>query len=98
MGKHRNATKVGGGAHKDVSPAPSYHGVKPCDTAQHLTEEVASQTYMSLKMPFRFTQSSRLPFIHPLSLEPCLVHSTTPNDWMHYCIHIRVTLKVGKGE
>ena len=42
MGKHRNATKVDGGAHKDTSLTPSSHGGELCDTAQDLMEEVKS--------------------------------------------------------
>ena len=61
-------------------------------------EEVASQMGMSPKTPFRFTQLSRSPSICSSLLEHWLVHSTTPDDWMQYCIHIRVTLKEGKGD
>ena len=52
MGKHRNTTKVGGGMHKDISPALSSHGGELCDTAQKLTEEEASQMGTSPKSPF----------------------------------------------
>ena len=52
MGKCRNATKVGGGVHKDTSPTPSSHGGEPCDTVQDLMEEVASQVGASPKAPF----------------------------------------------
>ena len=38
MGKHKNATKVGGGVHKDASPTSSSHGGEPCDIAQDLME------------------------------------------------------------
>ena len=57
------------GVHKDASPTPSPHGGEPCDRAQDLMEEVASQTGASPKIPFRFTQLSRLPSICSLSLE-----------------------------
>ena len=97
MGKHRSATKAGGGAHKDASPTLSSHGGKQGDTAQDLMEEVASQMGKSPKMPFRFTQLSRLSYVCSLSLEHWLVCSTTPMIQMCYCIHIRVTLEKGKG-
>ena len=51
MGKHRNATKEGGGEHKDTSPTLSSHGGDLCDTAQDLMEEVASQTDASPRFP-----------------------------------------------
>ena len=56
MGKHRNPTKVEWSSHKDASPTLSSHGGELCDTAQDLTEEVASQMGMSPKMHFRFAQ------------------------------------------
>ena len=59
MGKHRNATNVGGGLYKDASPTPSSQGGELCDTAQDLMEEVASQMGLSPVSPFRFTQLSR---------------------------------------
>ena len=75
MANHRNATKVSGDMQKDTSPTQSFHGGEPCDTPQDLmeetasTEEVLSQVGASLKMPFRFTQSSRLPSKCSLLLE-----------------------------
>ena len=97
MGKCRNATKVGGSGHKDASPNPSSHGGGLCDTVQDLIEEVASQTGASPKTPFRFTVNRLLSVCSPL-LEHQQAHSTTPNDWIHYCIHITVTLGEGKGD
>ena len=60
-------------------------------------EEVLSQPGMSPKMPFRFTQLSRLPCICSLLLkhqQTCLI---TPHDQLHYCIHVRVTLGERRG-
>ena len=62
------------------------------DTAQNLLEEVWLQMGMSPRAPFRFTQLSRSPSIWSLSPEGRWAHMTTPNNWMHYCIHVRVTL------
>ena len=83
---------------KDAFPTPSSHGGELCDTAQGQMEEVASQMGASSKMPFRYTQLSRLPSVHSLSLECQLVHSTNSNDQLYYCIHITVTLEEGKGD
>ena len=60
-------------------------------------EEVLLQMGMPPKMPFRFMQLSRLPSIHSLSLDHQWASSVTPDDQMHYCIHIRVTLGEGRG-
>ena len=98
MEKHRNATKVGRDMHKVASPTPSSHGGELCDTAQDLMEEVATQMGTTLKMPFRFTQLSRLPSESSPSFEHRCASSTTPNNWMHYCVHVRVTLQEGKGD
>ena len=69
MGKHRNATKAGGGAQRYTFPTPSYCGGKPKDTTHDLLEEVSSQTSASPKASFRLTQLSRSPSIHSLSPE-----------------------------
>ena len=101
MGKCRNTAKSDGG--KDTSPTPSSHGGEPCDTAQDQIEEVASmeevlsQMGTSPKMPFRFIQLSRLPSVCSQLPELPQTHSLTPDDQMHYCIHIRVTLEEGRG-
>ena len=103
MGKHRNTTKAGRGTQKNTSPTLSSCGGKPCDTAQDLMEEAALmeevllQMSTSPKMPFRFTQTSRLPSVCSLLIEHQWACSTTPNDQMHYCIHVRVTLEEGRG-
>ena len=47
---------------------------------------------LSPKIPFRFTQLSRSPSTCSLSPEGGQAHSWTPDDKMHYCVHIRVTL------
>ena len=60
-------------------------------------EEVLSQMDASPKMPFRFTQSSRSPSICSLLLEHGWTCWTTPDDWTHYCVHVRVTLGEGRG-
>ena len=95
MGKHKNTTKSGGGAQRDASPTLLSHWGKPDDTPQYLIEEVSSQIGMSPKAPFRFTQLSRLPSVQSLSPEGRQACSTTPDSQMHYCIHIRVTLREG---
>ena len=43
-------------------------------------------------MPFRFTQSSRLPSACFLLLDNQWAYSTAPDDWTCYCVHLRVTL------
>ena len=60
-------------------------------------EEVLSQAGASPKMSFRFTQLSRLPLIHSILLGHQWAHSTTPDNWMCYCAHIRVAL-LGEGQ
>ena len=49
----------------------------------------------SPQAPFRFTQSIRLPPIWFLSHEGKQACSMTPDNQMHYCIHVRVTLGEG---
>ena len=83
---------------KDASPTPSSHGGELYDTAQGPTEEVASQMGTSPKTSFRFTQSSGSHSTCSLSLEHQWASSTTPNNQMHYCIHIKVTLGEGRGD
>ena len=70
MGKHKNAAKWGADVWKGASPTPSSHIGEAGDTgdAVHklgddvaLLEEELSQMGTPSKMPFRFTQSSRLP-------------------------------------
>ena len=103
MGKHKNATMPSGGMQRDTSPTPSSCGGKPGDTAQNLIEEVTSmeevllQKGTSPKTPFRFTQSKRLLSIWSLSPEHWWDHSTSPDEQMWYCIHVRVTLEDGRG-
>ena len=92
MGKHKNATKAGGGVQRDPFPTPLSKGGEPEDTVHDLIEEVSSQMGTSPKAPFTFMQSSRLPSIHSLSPEGRWACSMTPDNQMHYCIHIRVTL------
>ena len=89
MGKWKNAVKAGGGVQRDTSPIPSFHGGKPEDTTHDLLEEVLSQTGASPRAPFRFTPSSRLPSIWSLSPEGRRACSMTPENWMHYCIHVK---------
>ena len=79
-------------------PPPSSHGSELCDIAQDLMEEVTSQIGPSPKMLFRFTLSSRSPSAHSPLLEHQQAWSTTPDNWMHYCVHIRVTLEDRKGD
>ena len=102
MSQDNIGIRPGRGMQKDTSHTPSSHGGEPSDAVldlieELLMEEVLSQMGASSKMPFRFTQLSRLPSVHSLSLECQWACSTTPNNWMHYCIHIRVTLGEGRG-
>ena len=60
-------------------------------------EEILSQMGSSLKMPFRYTQLSRSPSTHSLSIKHQWTHSVTPDDQMHYCVHVRVTLGEERG-
>ena len=69
MGKHRNATKGGADAQKGISPTPLFHVGETGNTGDvvhDLKDKVASlentlsQMGTSSKMPFHFTQCSRL--------------------------------------
>ena len=73
-------------------PSLSFCGSEPEDTTHDLLEEVSSQMGTSPRAPFRFTQYSRLPSIWSLQPKGRQACSMTPNNWMHYCVHIRVTL------
>ena len=95
MGKCRNAPKAGGGAQRYTSPIPSCCGGEWEDTTHDLLEEVSSQMGTSPKAPFSFMHSSRSPSIHSLSPDGRQACSTITEYWMHYCIHIKVTL--GRG-
>ena len=97
MGKCKNATKAGGGAQRDASPTLLSCGGGPEDTAQDLIEEASLQMGISSKAPFRFTLLKRFPSIHSLLLEGRQTCSTTPDNEMFYCVHIRVTLEEGGG-
>ena len=92
MGKYKNANKAGRGAQRYTFPTLLFWGGKPEDTAHDLLEEVSMQTGASPKVPFRFTQSSRLPSLCLLSAEGRWACSVTPDSQTHYCIHMRVTL------
>ena len=84
------------GTQRDASPTSSSFGDELCSTGQHQIEEVASilsQMGTSPKMPYRLT----LPSMHSLSLEHQWAHSVTPHNWTHYCVHVRVTQGVGRG-
>ena len=104
MGKCKNATKRDTGAQKGTYLMPASHGGNAGytgNTAQDLMEEVASleevllQMGTSTKMPFRFTQSSRLPSKWSLPPECWWGHSITPEDQMCYYIHIRWLFRMG---
>ena len=95
MGKYKNATKRGRGAQEHTSSTPSFWGGEPWDTAPNLAEEVSTQMGASPKVSFRFTQPHRLSPVCSLSPEVGQTCSRTPDDWMHYCIHARVTLREG---
>ena len=91
MCKHRIIPKRVGAYTRMV---PALHHLKEvsCEIQPRIWQKkVASQIGMSPIMPFRFTQSSRFPSTCSLLLEHQWALSTTPNDLMHYCIHIRMT-------
>ena len=98
MGKWKNTVKAGGGEQRDASPTPLSCGGKPENTTCNLLEEVSSQMGMSPRAHFRFIQSSRSPSIWSLSPEGRWVHSMTPYNWMHCCVHIRVSLGEMEGD
>ena len=93
MGRCKNVTKTGREVQGYTSPTPSFQGGKAEDTAPDLIEEVLTQIGMSPKVPFRFTQSNRLPSTHSLSPEGGQACSMTPDNKMCYCIPIRLTLE-----
>ena len=105
MGKQNNAAKAGKAPSSHSSTPSSLVGEArdPCNTVQDLRDEVASlqealsQIGTSSQMPFQFTQYSGLPLEQSVLLE----HWADPSankDWMHYCIHIRVILREGRGD
>ena len=73
-----------------------------CNAGQDQIEEVASmeeilsQIGTSPKTPFRLIQLSQWTSIHSLSLKHQWAHWVTPNNWMCYCIHVRVSLREGR--
>ena len=105
MRKHKNATKRGSDAQKDISPTPSSCVGEADDTGDvvyDLRDEVSSledallQMGASSKMPFHFAWCSRSPSEWSLSLEH---QQSNPahEDQMCYCINVRVTLGEGRG-
>ena len=59
------------------------------------------QHYRWVHLPrclFTFAQLSRLSSTWSPLLEHQWVCSTIPEDWTHYCIHIRATLEEGKSD
>ena len=103
MGKCKNPTKKGSNAQKCISLTPSSHLDEAGDTGDTghvvydlrdevaLLEEALSQMGASPKMPFHFAQCGRLP--SEPSLWPEHQQSNpVPEDQMHYCIQVRVTL------
>ena len=78
---------------RDTSPAPSFCGDKPEDTTHNLLEEVSLQMGASPNAPFRFRQSSKFPFTHCLSAEERWACSMTPDNQMHYGLHVILTLR-----
>ena len=74
---------------------PSLHRGEPEDSAHDFLEEVSLQMGASPRAPFRFNQTSRSSSIWSLSPEgwwACLMIS---DNWMHYIVHIRMTLGEG---
>ena len=63
IGKQKIATKAGGGVQWDTAPTLSFCGGELEDTTHNLLEDVTLQVVVSPRSPFRFTQSSRSPFI-----------------------------------
>ena len=96
MGQGKNTTKAGWGAQRDTSSTLSSHGGKPEDTTHDQLEEVSLQMGASSKTHFRFMQLSRQPSVHSLSPEGRWACLMTPDNGMHYCLHVRVIL--GEGE
>ena len=64
IGKHKNATRAGGGVQRDTSPTLLLCGGETEDTTHDLLEEVSFQMCMSPIAPFRFMQSSRQITLH----------------------------------
>ena len=106
MGKHKNTTKGGSDAQKGISHTLSSHAGEAGDTGDvvhdlrdevALLKDVLSQMGTSSKTPFCFTQDSRSPSEWSLSPEQ---QQSNPahEDWMCYCIQIRVTLGEGGGD
>ena len=95
MGKHKNTTKTGREEQGYTFPTPSFWGGKPEHTAPNLIEEVSMQIGTCPKVPFRLTQLSRSPSV--CSVSPMGGHTFwgTPDDWMHCCIHVTMTLGEG---
>ena len=106
MGKCKNATKGGSDAQKGVSPTLSSFAGEAGDTGdvlQDLMDEVASlkealsQMGASSKMPIHFARCGRSPYDWSLSPEhqQC---DPAHEDWMCYCIQVRVTLWEAGGD
>ena len=101
MDKHKNATKGGRGVQKGASPTLSSHGGEQGDTgnkAQDLMEEVASMEEVFSQMGSPSKMPFRSPSKQSLSCEHWGDHSMTPEDQMHYCVHVRVILREGIGD
>ena len=106
MGKCKNATKGGSDAQKGTSPFPLSHAGEASDTGDVVhdlrdevtsLEEALSQMGTSYKMPFHFTWCSRSPLEQSLLPENWQSDAAC-EDWMCYCIWVRVTLGEGGGD
>ena len=106
MGKHKNTTRGDADAQMGVSPTPSYQRGEAGDTDNAVyglrddvasLEEGLSQKDTLSKMPFKFLQPSQLPSEWSIIPEHQQDHLAY-EDWICYCIHIRVILGEGGGD
>ena len=106
MGKHRNATKGGSGAQKDISPTLSScvgEAGGTGDVVHDLRDEMESlegalsQMGTFSKMPFCFVQCVRSPSGRLISPEH-QPSNPANEDQTCYCVQVRVTLGGGGGD
>ena len=101
MGKQKNAAKGGGEAPSSHSPTLSSHlgeAGDPYDAVQDLGDEVASleETLSQMGTSSIYTMwwiAIRMVLIIGVPADP-----SANEDWIHYCIHVRVTLGEGRGD
>ena len=106
MGKCKNTTEGGGGMQNGASPTPSSHWGEQGDTGNTAKDIIGSSIdgggvlteRHSFQDTLQITQLSRLPYKWSPSPEYHWDHSTTPDNQMYYCIHVRVTFGEGRGD